>query len=96
MSKAPDWWVKRNQREAYMDAFHDKARKKSETKPKLMDTIYRGWINQPSKLNTHHHLHGTRCIVVDNGEGRSVQVWFTEGPVYSMQVLRKAISKAGV
>jgi hypothetical protein len=53
---------------------------------------YRAWINQPSTLQPLHRLNGTRCIVQDTGE-RSVQVWFTEGDVHSMQVLRECLSK---
>lgn len=53
---------------------------------------YRAWINQPSTLQPLHKMHGQRCIVQDTGD-RSVQVWFTEGAVHSMQVLRECLSK---
>lgn len=53
---------------------------------------YRAWINQPSTLQPLHRLHGTRCIAQDSGE-RSVRIWFTEGDVHSMEVLRECLSK---
>ena len=53
---------------------------------------YRAWINQPSTLQPLHRLHGTRFIAQDSGE-RSVRIWFTEGDVHSMEVLRECLSK---
>lgn len=58
-----------------------------------MIKIYRGWFDQPSTQQDYHALHGRRCIVYDSGEGKSVQVYFTEGPVRSMEVLRYCISE---
>lgn len=55
-------------------------------------TIYRAFINQPSTFDVLHHLCGKRCIVEDGGE-KTVRIWFTEGPVHSMQVPRKCVSR---
>ena len=54
--------------------------------------IYRAWINQPSTLQSLHHLHGVKCIVEDNG-GSSVRLYFTEGAVHSMEALKLCISR---
>lgn len=56
-------------------------------------SYYRAWFNQPSTLQQHHDLHGKRCIVVDYNRP-SVRVFFTEGAVHSMEVLRGCLSKA--
>jgi len=55
--------------------------------------IYRAWVNQPSTLQPLHSLNGTKCIAVDTGN-RSVRIYFTEGPVHSMEVLRECLSKS--
>jgi len=54
--------------------------------------IYRAWINQPSTKQPLHRLHGTKCIVVDNG-GQSVRLYFAEGIVHSMEALRYCVSR---
>jgi hypothetical protein len=56
-----------------------------------MDT-YRAFINQPSTLQPLHALHGARCIVQDNGE-KTLRVFFTTGPVQSMQIPRICVSR---
>lgn len=54
--------------------------------------ICRAWINQPSKLQPLHRLHGTRCIAVYNRPG-NVQLWFTEGEIHSMDADPLCISE---
>ncbi len=56
--------------------------------------IYRAWFNQPSTLQEHHNLHGTRCIAIDEEDNSgSIRVFFTEGKVYSMMVMRECLSE---
>lgn len=59
----------------------------------MKQQIYRAWINQPSTLQPLHSLHATKCIAVDTGD-RSIRIFFTEGPVHSMEVLRECLSKS--
>jgi len=54
---------------------------------------YRAWINTPSRLDPLTYLHGTKCIVQDDGQPGAVTVWFTEGDVHSMILPRRAIVK---
>ena len=54
--------------------------------------LYRAWINQPSTDQPLHALHGQRCIVEDHGRD-SVRIWFTEGDIHSMEVLRRCVSE---
>ncbi len=54
--------------------------------------IYRGWINQPSKLQPLHKMHGKRGIVVDSG-GATVRMYFCTGAAVSVQAPRLSISK---
>ena len=54
--------------------------------------IYRAWINQPSTLQPLHRLHGTHCIAVEDRPG-NVRLYFTEGPVHSMDADPICISK---
>jgi hypothetical protein len=54
--------------------------------------IYRAWINQPSTLQPHHDLHGQRCIVHDTGD-QYPTIYFTDGPVHSMQMNRLCFSR---
>lgn len=53
---------------------------------------YRAWIDQPSNLQPLNAYHGKRCIVQDDGK-ETVRVWFTEGPVHSMEIPRLCISE---
>lgn len=55
--------------------------------------IYRGWINQPSRLQPDHALHGKVGIVVDDGQRLVVKMFFTEGPVHSLEVLRTSVAE---
>lgn len=54
--------------------------------------IYRAWINQPSTQQPLHALHGTRCIVDDDGS-QSVTLYFTDGDLHSTTALRQCISR---
>lgn len=58
-----------------------------------MANLYRAWINQPSTRQELHYLHGKRGIVNDDGN-ITVQIFFTEGPVHSMQIPRSTVSRA--
>lgn len=55
-------------------------------------TTYRAWINQPSTLQSHHKMHGLRCIVQDDGN-EYLRVWFTDGDTHSAMVNRSALSR---
>ena len=66
----------------------------------MADKIYRAWINQPSTLQPTlqplHHMHGKRCIAVEDRPGNVrlyVRLYFTEGPVHSMDAKPLWISK---
>ena len=49
--------------------------------------VARVFINCPSTLQPHHDLHGRRCIAVyGNPRVETVQVFFTEGAVVSMEI----------
>lgn len=54
---------------------------------------YRAWINQPSKLQHLHHLHGKSCIAVHDRPG-NVRLYFTEGSIHSMDANPLCISKS--
>ena len=54
--------------------------------------IYRAWINQPSLWQPLHDLHGQKCIVKDT-DGKTVQIFFTEGDVHSMEVSPNCVSR---
>ena len=58
----------------------------------FQDGPYRAWINQPSTLQPLHSLHGTKCIAVHDRPG-NVRLYFTEGPVHSMDASPLCISK---
>lgn len=60
-----------------------------------MTRTYRAWINQPSTLQPLHNFHGQYCIVEDTGEN-TVRVWFTHGPIHSMQIPRMCISEVNI
>lgn len=53
---------------------------------------YRAWINQPSTLDPLHHLHGMKCIAWNDRPG-NVRLFFTEGPVHSMDAKPLWITK---
>ncbi len=44
----------------------------------------RMWINQPSKLQPLHHLHGTRVLATPERKG-IMRVYFVDGDVISME-----------
>lgn len=51
--------------------------------------MYRGWINQPSKMQPLHRLHGTRVLVQVEDclyGGTNTRVWFLDGDTISMIV----------
>lgn len=54
--------------------------------------LYRAWINHPSNHTDLHKFHGKTCIAHDIGEA-SITVYFTEGPIHSMTVLRENVSQ---
>ena len=53
---------------------------------------YRAWINQPSKLQPLHAMHGTRGIVTAHN-GNTVTIYFVDGPTVSMEIPRNTISR---
>lgn len=57
-----------------------------------MTAIYRAFICQPSTLQPLHKLNGVYCIAVDNG-GTTIQLFFTEGSIHSIEAPRNSISK---
>jgi hypothetical protein len=57
-----------------------------------MATVYRARISQPSTLQPLHELDGRMCIAVDNGPD-DVRLYFTDGPVHSMQAKRLWITR---
>lgn len=52
---------------------------------------YRALINQPSTHQPLHHLHGTRCIAVEDRPG-NVRLYFTHGEIHSMDADPSCIS----
>lgn len=61
------------------------------TKPSKL-RHWRAWVNQPSTLQPRHHLHGKRCVVIDDG-GIWVTVMFLEGDLISTEIERSALSE---
>jgi hypothetical protein len=55
--------------------------------------IYRAWVNQPSASQPLHHMHGTFCIAVHDRPG-NVRLYFTEGPIHSMDANPMCITRA--
>ena len=53
---------------------------------------YRVWINQPSTLQPLHHLHGKKCIAW-NDRPNNVRLFFTDGPIHSMDVDPKCVTR---
>jgi hypothetical protein len=56
-----------------------------------MSNIHRKWINQPSKLQMHHDLHGTNVLAYREYEG-TWRVYFLSGDIISMQVFGSVLS----
>lgn len=57
--------------------------------------MIRYWINQPSTLQAHHALHGRNVLGADTRE-RFVRIYFTRGPVISMEIDRAALSRGWI
>ena len=58
-----------------------------------MINVWRARIDQPSTLQPLHHLDGRVCIVVDTHPRRPVvTIYFTDGPVRSMECPRLCLS----
>jgi hypothetical protein len=53
--------------------------------------LRRAWINQPSTQQEHHDLHGRRVLAAEDRDGVS-RVFFTEGPVVSMELRSTSLS----
>ena len=54
----------------------------------------RMWVNQPSKSQPLHHLHGTNVLAVK--EGNAMCIYFLSGPVISRQCMSLFLSKGWV
>jgi len=52
----------------------------------------RAWINQPSKLQPLHHMHGQRVIAVRERDGDTIRIYLLEGPVASMDAFSNCLS----
>lgn len=60
-----------------------------------MTTLTRMWINQPSKLQPLHRLHGTNVLAHPDTDGVH-RVYFLFGDVVSQQVPSEALSRGWV
>ena len=59
--------------------------------------MHRAWINQPSKHQPLHHLHGTKVLAApekDNERGKPLmyRAYLLSGPVLSMRVPLTSLS----
>lgn len=54
--------------------------------------MIRMWINQPSTTQPHHDLHGTNVLAELTEQARTARVYFTSGPIISMEIERTALS----
>jgi len=54
-------------------------------------TVERMWINQPSKLQPYHNLHGTRVLAVRESYETS-RIYFLSGDVISQVIDPVALS----
>lgn len=54
--------------------------------------LQRVWINQPSTLQTHHNLHGTKVLVDFSKDKSSPDVYFLGRGVHRMRVSAEALS----
>jgi hypothetical protein len=60
----------------------------------MKPAIYRAWVNQPSTLQPLHRMHGMKCIVYDDHQDDGeVTLYFTDGPIHSMQARKLWISR---
>ena len=57
--------------------------------------VDRYWINQPSKLQPHHDMHGVNVLAYHEYDD-TYRVYFTSGPVLSMQMFKSALSPGWV
>ena len=53
--------------------------------------LERMWVNQPSKLQQYHHLHGTNVLAYLEYDN-TYQIFFLEGNVISQQIPGTALS----
>lgn len=53
--------------------------------------ISRMWINQPSKLQPHHKLHGTNVLMAKYGD--QTEIYFLSSEVVSQLIDPSALSK---
>jgi hypothetical protein len=57
----------------------------------MANALTRMWINQPSTLQAHHVLHGTKVLAEPEGENL-MRIYFTAGEVISQQISKTALS----
>jgi hypothetical protein len=51
------------------------------------------WINQPSTMQPHHKLHGRCVLAMPPAQGKVITVYFTDGPVISMNIDPAVLSR---
>lgn len=56
-----------------------------------MVEIKRMWVNQPSKLQSFHNLHGLNVLAVEEYPG-TYRIYFLTGKTISQQILSEALS----
>lgn len=59
---------------------------------KTSTTMTRMWVNQPSTLQSLHHLHGVRVLACPDTD-RTSRAYFLSGEVIDMQVPNEALSE---
>lgn len=64
----------------------------------MVDKVERMWVNQPSTFQPYNKWHGIRVLAhftdAVNGYGKEVvRVFFLEGPVVSMDMQARALSR---
>lgn len=57
-----------------------------------MIEIKRMWINQPSTLQSLHHLNGLNVLAVHEDDSIMMRIYFLSGDVISMQAPKLALS----
>lgn len=69
-------------------------KQKLKGQPVITAECKRMWINQPSKDQPLHRLHGTNVILVPRkGEDETVTVYFTSGVIVSQMVPKNVLSE---
>ena len=53
---------------------------------------FRVWVNQPSTLQTYHHLSGQNFLAIHEYDD-TFRIYFLSGPVISQQISRLALSE---